>query len=273
MTWWCSAQSVAWTWSWQAYPGVWLFVLAIVGAYVWMAIRRRPPGGHPPSRSRLISFACGVLALWLAADWPLGALGAGYLASVHMLQYLLFALIAPPLLLHAAPPWMLRVMLRPRWAFAAARRLSRPLIAFTIFNTVLLGTHLPAVVDVLKTTQAGSFAMDVLWLFSGLVFWWPVLGPLPELDPLSYPGRLAYLVMNIFLPTVPASFLTFADYPIYALYELAPPVGGLSATVDQQIAGLTMKVIGGFIIFGTASVLFFKWFREEEELETAPFNR
>jgi putative membrane protein len=71
----------------------------------------------------------------------------------------------------------------------------------------------------------------------------------------------------LFLPTVPASFLTFADYPIYALYELAPPVGALSARDDQQLAGILMKIVGGFIIFGTASVLFFRWYRVEEHRE------
>ena len=29
MQWWCSAQGVAWSWEWRAYPGVWLFVLCI----------------------------------------------------------------------------------------------------------------------------------------------------------------------------------------------------------------------------------------------------
>ena len=32
MQWWCAAQGVPWRWAWQAYPGVWLFALALVGA-------------------------------------------------------------------------------------------------------------------------------------------------------------------------------------------------------------------------------------------------
>jgi cytochrome c oxidase assembly factor CtaG len=256
MTWWCSARDSAWTWEWQAYPGVWLFVAAIVVAYV--AAVRAATRGH------VLRFGLGALVLWIAADWPLGALGAGYLASIHTLQYLLFTLVAPPLLLSGVPAATMRRMMRGRWAMGAGRALSRPLVAFAIFNVVMLGTHLPVVVDTLTASQLGSFAMDVMWLFSGIVFWLPILAPLEELDPLPIPGRLVYLVANVFLPTVPASFLTFADYPLYAVYELAPPIGSLSATVDQQIAGLTMKVGGGTIIFGTASVLFFRWYRQEE---------
>jgi len=94
-----------------------------------------------------------------------------------------------------------------------------------------------------------------------------ILGPLPELKPMPYPGRIAYLFANVFIPTVPASFLTFAKYPIYALYELSQPVSGLSTVEDQQIAGLIMKIVGGLIVFGTASVLFFKWAHAEEQRE------
>ncbi|MDH3457775.1 MAG: cytochrome c oxidase assembly protein, partial [Gemmatimonadota bacterium] len=125
----------------------------------------------------------------------------------------------------------------------------------------------PTVVDLFKPTQLGSFALDMAWIFAGLLFWWIVLGPVKEFRPLSYPGRIVFLLLNVFIPTVPASFLTFADYPIYALYELAPRVAGISATQDQQLAGLTMKILGGFIIFGIASVLFFKWYGAERALE------
>jgi putative membrane protein len=265
MTWWCSAQGAPWTWSWQPYLGAWLLVALLLGGYLaalrWLA----PPDERPLATGRQItSYALGVLIIWVTADWPVGPLGAGYLVSVHTVQYLLFSLVAPPLLVHGTPRWLLRRLIRPSWAKRTARFLSRPLIAFVIFNVVLVATHLPAAVDGLGTSQLGSFAMDMAWLGAGLVFWWQVLAPLPELDPMGYPGRIVFVLLNVFIPTVPAAFLTFADYPIYALYELAPPIGGLSATQDQQLAGLIMKVLGGFTIFGTASVLFFRWYAHEE---------
>ncbi|NIM49213.1 MAG: hypothetical protein GTN62_04635 [Gemmatimonadales bacterium] len=268
MTWWCFAQGTAWEWTWRPYPGVWLLAALLIGGYVAALRRLRPPGEPIPARrGQIVSFVLGVLALWLAADWPVGPLGAGYLVSVHTGQYLLFALVAPPLLIHGTPAWLLRLLIKPRPAYHTARFLSRPLIAFAIFNVVLLATHLPTLVDRLTVSQLGSFLMDMTWLASGLVFWWQVLGPLPELHPLSYPARILFLILNVFIPTVPAAFLTFADYPLYALYELAPRAVNLSARQDQQLAGLIMKVVGGLIIFGTASVLFFKWHGMEEREE------
>ncbi len=260
MTWWCSARSTAWTWSWQPYPGVWLFVLLLVVAYVALLRWARPPNAIDPDRPRPVSYGLGVLAVWIAADWPVGPLGAGYLVSVHTAQYLTFTMLAPPLLLRGVPTWALRRVLLAAPVARVTRVLTRPLIAFAIFNAVLLATHLPAAVDRLTVSQAGSFLMDMAWLGAGLLFWWQVLGPLPELEPLTLPGRIVFLLLNVFIPTVPAAFLTFADYPIYALYELAPRASGLSANDDQQLAGLIMKIAGGFIIFGTASVLFFRWY-------------
>ena len=265
MTWWCSASSGAWDWKWDPYPGVWLLVAALLFVY-WLAVRQsgNDPTNAPPPRGQVLRFIGGAVVLWLAADWPLGPLGAGYLVSVHMVQYLLYSMVVPPLLLSGIPVFVLRRAIRSTGAMWIARFLSKPLIAFLIFNVVMLASHLPSVLDGLAATQFGSFGMDMAWLFAGFVFWWQVLGPLPELNPLSLPGRILFLISNIFIPTVPASFLTFADYPLYAVYELSAPIGKITAVHDQQIAGLLMKIVGGFTIFGTASVLFFRWYRAEE---------
>lgn len=269
MTWWCAARGVPWDWSWQPYPGAWLFMALLLLGYWGAARRYRPARTTAVPRGRLASFGIGVLVLWIVTDWPVGPLGAGYLASVNMGRYLAFALIAPPFLIQGMPRWMLRGFLRRSGARRIARMLNHPLAAFLVFNVTLVATHLPQVVDGVGGSQLGSFALDMAWLTSGLIFWWPVLAPLPELGALSYAGRLVYLVMNVFVPTVPAAFLTFADYPLYALYELAPPVG-LPTVEDQRLAGLAMKIVGGFIIFGTASVMFFRWHATEQGMEGAP---
>ena len=125
-------------------------------------------------------------------------------------------------------------------------------------------THLPAVVDGATGSPLGTFGLDLLMVASGFVFWWPALARLPELHPLTYPGRIGYLLLSVFLPTVPASFFTFSRYPIYALYELAPRVHGIDAVSDQRVAGLLMKMGGGILLFTVMSVMFFRWYAREE---------
>lgn len=271
MTWWCAATGAPWTWSWQAFPGVWLFMALVVGWYLWA--RRRPDprgtaGGDPPATPReFVLFALGALALWVGLDWPVGLLAAGYLLSARTAQYLLFVLVAPPLLLLGMPRGLLRRLLRGRLAQAVARRLTRPLLPLLIYNVVLIGVHLPPVVNAFGGSQLASFALDMLVIASGLVFWWPALARLPELEPMGYPGRIGYLLLSVFVPTVPAVFFTYARYPIYQLYELAPRVSGIPAVADQQVAGLMMKTIGGVILFTVMSVMFFRWHRAERDTD------
>lgn len=266
MTWWCSARDVAWSWSRQPYPGVWLFVLLLAGWYVWAVAR---PGaaapGRPPLRpAEAASFGVGVALVWVAADWPLGTLGAGYLLSAHQIQYVLFTMAAPPLLVLGTPAWVLRRVLRRPAVRHVASVVTRPLPALAIFNVVVVSTHLPEVVDGLMGSQMGSFFLDLSWMVAGIVLWWPVLRRVPELNGLSYPGRFAYLLVATLPPMIPAAFLTFAEYPIYATYELAPPVAGISAGSDQLVGGLIMKFASDIIVLLALSILFFRWHATEE---------
>ncbi|MEX0690666.1 MAG: cytochrome c oxidase assembly protein [Gemmatimonadales bacterium] len=260
MSWWCAALDEPWSWTWRAYPGIWLFVLAIGAAYVFT---HRHATERTTAREWTL-FGLGLLALWVAADWPLGTLASGYLLTARILQYILLVLVAPPLLLSGTPRWMLRRLTRGPRAERVARYLTRPLVPLLVYNVVMVVAHLPTVIDGPARSALGTFVLDMLMIVSGLIFWWPALGRLPELKPMTYPGRIGYLLLSVFLPTVPASFFTFSRYPIYGLYELAPPVLGIGAIDDQRVAGLLMKTGGGLILFGTMSVMFFRWYAKEE---------
>jgi cytochrome c oxidase assembly factor CtaG len=273
LQWWCSAQTVAWTWSPRPFPGVWLLVGFLAGLY-WL-IRKAVDGGIGEGRGDAMSagdrkakwaWFGGVLALWLALDWPVGAL-SGYLASAHMLQYLLTALVAPPLLLLGVPARAWRRLAARTGAARVLRFVTHPLIAMAIFQVVLYYTHLPSVVDRLMVTPLGSFAIDALWLTGGLVFWWPVVAPVPARPWFGYPLKMGYLFLSTVLNTMPYAFLTFGELPFYGIYELAPPVGLLTAREDQQVAGLLMKVGGGLILWTAITIQFFLWFGQEGEAE------
>jgi putative membrane protein len=154
-----------------------------------------------------------------------------------------------------------------------AKVLTRPLPALAVFNAVVVLTHLPEVVDGLMDSQFGSFALDVVWIGAGIVLWWPAVRRVPELNGLSYPARFSYLLVATLLPMVPASFLTFAEYPIYATYELAPPLANISSGSDQLAAGLVMKFGGDAVILFAISVIFFRWHAAEAAQDGVPVLR
>jgi putative membrane protein len=260
MTWWCAATNQPWSWEWRAYPGVWLVMLALLALYLVgrrRAVRAAGPGrwGH----GRTATFVCGWLLVWVALDWPVGALGAGYLASLHAVQWLLLAQITMPFLILGVPPgaWERLAQRSPRWG-AFLGWAAGPLIGLVTFNVILLVTHVPAVADSLMASQLGAFVVDVSWLASGFALWWPVLAP-PSLARMSEPAKLAYLFGATIIPTVPAAFLTFADHPAYRLYELAPRVHGITAHSDQQTAGLIMKGVADPVLWLAMALVFFRW--------------
>ena len=93
MQFWCSALKVPWSWAWRPYLGVWVLCAGLLVAYGWALHRRHRT--TPPDKDitkRKLAFVGGVFLMWLASDWPVGLLGASYLASVHMVQYMIYTL-------------------------------------------------------------------------------------------------------------------------------------------------------------------------------------
>lgn len=249
MQWWCSANSTPWSWEWVAYPGVW--ALVALTAVIYHILSKNAP------RIDKILGWLGVLALWISLDWPLGPLAAGYLASVHALQFLIVALVTPPLILRGI-----------RWSIQSVPKIieliTRPLIAAIIFNIITVTTHVPRVVDGLMVTQTGAFIIDLAWLIGGLIFWWPITVHTPNRPKFVPPLQMLYLFLGTLFHTGIAMVMLVADHPMYGVYELAPPMTGLTPYDDLKIAGGIMELLGLAIVFGVISVMFFRWMPRED---------
>lgn len=265
MRWWCSAQNTAWTWEWRPYPGVWLFVLAVgLGVWYWNRAGARRSGRPAPPVHPL--HVLGLIILWLALDWPIGALGAGYLASVHMLQFQLVALIAAPLLLRGMSLDALALLQSDGTFARLVRQITAPLPGLIALNVAVLLTHIPAIVDTLMATQIGSFVIDLIWVAGGLIFWWPVVVPVPERPRFGSALQIGYIVIGLMFSPVMfgvAAFLVYSQHPLFGTYELAPPVGSFSSKEDHVVAGLLMSVGGAIIAFVALSKIFFDWSKRE----------
>lgn len=258
---WCSARDTAWTWTWQAYPGVWLFVLGVGLGLILLNRAGARTAGLPSSPPHPLMFM-GLITLWLALDWPIGALGAGYLASVHMLQFILIALIAPPALLRSVSDEALHLLGSRPLLSPVLARLTHPIASLILFNATVLLTHVPFVVDSLMISQAGSFLIDILWLGSGLLFWWPLVLDRPAHPRFVAPVKMLYVVGGLMFSPIMfglVGFMVYAEHPLYAIYELAPPFEGYSAIDDLQVAGTMMSILGALVAFIALSVIFFRW--------------
>jgi putative membrane protein len=255
----------------RAHPEVWGEVISLAVAY-WAALRLLgprfvEPGESPATRGQIGCFCLGLVGLGVAEGWPLADLANNYLYSAHMLQHLAFALVVPPLLLLGTPHWLARTLLKRRGIWPIWRRVTRPIPALIIFNATLVTTHWPAVVDLTLHNQVFHIGVHGALFVASLIMWWPVLSPLPELKRISYPAQMLYLFLQTIIPTVPASFLTFASSPLYHFYETVPRVFGLSALDDTRISGLIMKLGMGMLLWTIIAVIFFRWSSKEERPE------
>ncbi len=251
MQWWCSASGRPWTWEPQYYPGVWLVVAVLALAYHALSRRARAMG-----ESRLVYWVgwSAVGLIWQVLDWPIGPLAAGYLASAHAVQFLSLALLAPPLVLLA--------IRKPLSAMPASRGLAfvtHPMMAGVIFNLIAITTHVPAVVDALMPTQAGAFVIDLAWLAGGVVLWWPIIAKTPPRPWFTTPVAMLYLFLATLFHTGIAMVMLIREFPMYGIYELAPPWPAWSPLEDQHLAGGVMELAGAVIIFSIITVMFFRW--------------
>lgn len=262
--------------TWHIHPDVLVMVAALAGLYAygarWAGDKLSPR--VRPTRLQTLSYGSGVLVLYLGAGTPLHDIGERYLFSAHMVQHMLFSLIAPPLLLLGIPDWMLRPLIQRERVRRVAAAITQALPAFFFFNMFLLFSHLPPVMDfVLRHHSAHLFA-HVALVTTALLMWWPVFSPLPELPRVPEFPRIIYLFVQSLVPAVIASFLAFATDQIYPFYASAPRrLWNISVMQDQMFAGLIMKLAGALVIWFFMAVIFFRWFNEEDQrVSAAPGN-
>lgn len=256
-------------WAFHAHPTVWSVIIILAVGYYFLTARerdRRAEAGNPiPSvtrRQRLLFYG-GLATMWIGSDWPIHDVAEGSLYFVHMVQHMIFTFAAAPMMLAGTPDWLFRRIVKPKPLNLLARYSARPVIALIVFNTVLVFSHWPAVVNAVVGHELLHFAAHTLLFAASLVLWMPMLSPAIEIPRASLPGQMMYLFLQSLVPTIPASFLTFGSKPLYAAYIGLPKLWGISALTDQMSAGLIMKILGGFVLWGWLLYLFAKWWKIE----------
>jgi putative membrane protein len=248
---------------WHVHASVIVGILLLGTGYAVAArrLRKRP-------LPRQWAAFCGALVTILAAlDGPVDALADARLFSAHMAQHLLLTLVMPPLLLLGLPAWMLRPALRVPGVAAVARRLTNPLVAFAVYNALLIAIHLPVVFDRMVRDEPTHIALHLALMATGVLVWWPLLSPLPELPRLAYPGQMLYLFLLLIPMAAVSAPIALGTTVIYPWYAEGPHPAHLSALADQQLGGLLMWVGAGLYLMAVFSAIFFRWARRDDRDE------
>ena len=251
---------------WTLHLDVVLICVLLAAGYIFAVTQMRTglSESRRVTKRQAVLFTLGVLAIYIAGGSPLHDLAENYLAAAHMIQHVLLTLIAAPLLLAGIPGWLWQALLRAPGVMRVAKPLTRPVVAFAIFNAALLLIHLPETIDLQLRAHFFHLFMHATLVATALLMWWPVLSPIPELPRLNPPLQMAYLFMQSLLPAIMASFITFSDTVVYSFYEDVPRIWGMTALDDQQVAGGAMKLMGTIILWSYMTVVFFLWYFQEE---------
>jgi cytochrome c oxidase assembly factor CtaG len=242
--------------SWPADPWLTATLLLSGGIYLrgWLELHRRDPARW--SAGRLVAFAGGLAAIFLALASPLEPF-ASLLLQIHMLQHLLLMMVAPPLLWAAWPLFpMVRGLpepIRTYWVAPLLRspglrrcfaRMTHPLVAWPLYVGTTWLWHVPRAYELALSRDAWHVAEHLCFTASALLFWYPVVRPYPSRPRWSRWLLVPYLILADVQNTVLSAWLTFSSTVLYPHYASVPRINSLSALEDQSAAGVMMWIPG-----------------------------
>lgn len=272
-----------WWQAWSFEPEL-LIPVGIVGYWYARGLQRWQERSREHPAWRVASYYAGLLLVVLSQMSPLGGLATHHF-SFHMIQHEVVMMLAIPLILLGAPTTpVLRGM--PRWLRtqtvepalqgeglrAIYRFFTHPIIAGAVFTATLYAWHLiPGWYaralhnEVIHDLQHISFA------FAALLFWWNIIDPKPLRAVMSYPVRMAYLIVAGTPKHLLAAFLTLADTQFYrAPYEVEGAYfQALSIEQDQVLGGIIMWVPSQLLMVIVAGIVFFVWYRKQNAKDLA----
>lgn len=255
--------------AWTLDPVLLLGLAAIIGGYFYAIgpARRRWRLGEAPSRAQIAWFVAGWLTLLVALLSPLDTLGDEYLFSAHMIQHMLIAAVAPPMLLLGIPAWLAELPLRGQVMRTAARWLANPIVAFGAFQADIWLWHAPALYDLTLESAALHIIEHLTFLLLGIIYWLPILSPTPLIPRISRGFAILYLFVGCQPMVALGALLTFSSAPLYTPYVEAARVWGLSPLADQQLGGLIMWLPTNIPYLIALSAVFFVWVNERDRAE------
>lgn len=268
-----------------ALTAVLLFFLALY-ARGWWLLSREAPERLPPWS--FWAFLSGLATVWVAWTAWLSEL-THYLLIAHMVQHLLLALVAPPLLLLSCPGLVLlrgirggpipdpnAVIQAPglAWARRLGSWISHPVTAALLMVVVTISWHIPPVFAAAMALPTVHQVENTTFLATGILFWWPVILPWPSKQHWPRWSVPLYLLGADMPVSVLSAYLAFCGRVVFPVYRTAPRLFGISALNDQVGAAMLMWVAMLFVFLAAAVAVMVEILdppeRQRDVFETAP---
>ena len=241
-------------WRIEADPA-WAAAIVIAAVDYALVVRAYGRRGVETPTWRIACFAGGLALIAIALLSPLEHIALNSLLSVHLLQNVILADWAPPLLVLGLTPAMIVACERRR----PLRLVTSPAFALVYWLAAWYILHVPAVYGYALTHRWALGTEHLVFLTAGIVFWWPVLAP-----GRMQPGPKLVYLFGAFIAAAPVALALALTHPQYSFYVHAPRLWGISPLEDQQLGAIAMAVEQAAILFAACSVVFFRLMAEDE---------
>jgi len=231
--------------------------------------RRYPRAPWPPGR--MAWFLAGLAVLLLALTSPIDVYAEVFL-WVHMVQHLLLMSVVPPLLLLGAPvtlvlragsPDTRRRAILPILRSWPVKVASHPVVAWSLFAAGVVVTHFSPLYEAALEHPWVHDAEHLVYLSTGLLFWWPVVGVDPSPWRMAHPVRLLYVFLAGPVNTFTALAIYSATGVLYPHYTQVPRSWGPSPLTDQRWGGALMWIVGDLMLLTAVIAVALAWMRHD----------
>ncbi|MCP4079838.1 MAG: cytochrome c oxidase assembly protein [Planctomycetaceae bacterium] len=244
-------------WNWDSL--VWLAIGIILLVY-FVTFKGMPP-------LRRFALGLGVAFMAVAFVSPIGYLANGYVFSAHMIQHLLMLLIVPLCLILALP----KQRVASWFSDTPKPQLAKALVMIGWIGGVgaMWFWHVPNLCSVSTQNASIGLLRDSSFMLAGLVFWWPIFGPL-ESTRLSPPSGIVYLFSACLGCTLLGIYITFTNSIVCPVFAQSVDSLGIMASlqaagftpmVDQNLGGLLMWVPPCTLYVGAIISLLCRWYK------------
>jgi len=250
--------------AWPFNPEVILFLLLLVTLYSLglRHARQHPVQGDVVHVRHIVAFFVAIAVMAIVLLTPVDTIARFQLFSVHMAQLVLLTTLCAPLILFSTPASLLRPLVELPVIRFVVQIFTRPLVASVLFNLLFLFWHVPKILH-LTLENNTLYHVQVLSIFvAALLNWWPLLGSVRELRPISYPIQMLYAFFDGQPVDIFAFILVFTGVTIYTFYRI-PAQLGLSTFADQAVGG-ALLLVPGLVDLVVMTPLFFRWLGQIE---------
>ncbi|ANE04687.1 cytochrome c oxidase assembly protein [Corynebacterium crudilactis] len=202
--------------------------------------------------------------------------------SMHMVAHMLLSMVVPVFLVLGAPLTLIMESVKPgepgrpglhEWAAVLAdnpllRFLLHPAVNTIQFIIIFYALYLTPLYELMVSEHAGHLIMNFVFVISGYLYYWEMIGPDPKPEERTHVSRLAWLTFSmpfhLFFGVYLMQLQVILAEEFYSRLNLPWEV---DLAYDQLVGGGIAWASGSFPLIIVFGYLFRGWFREERIVE------